>query len=109
VGAGGGGGGGGDGGDAEPPSLKATSCARLQSFASVVRATTSPVAVPAGAAAPVSTPVAGVVDWAEDDACVLYPDGASSESTRLKPNCPTTSASAETLIDEALMFGVLRV
>src|SRR5262245_53576023 len=68
VGAGGaGGGGGGDGGDAEPPSLKATSCARLQSLASVVRPTTSPVAVPADATAPVSTPVAGLVDCAEED------------------------------------------
>jgi len=81
----------------------------LQSLASVVRPTTSPVDVPADATDPVSTPVAGVVDCAEDDACVLYPDGASSESTRLKPNCPTTSALAETLMDDALMFRVLRV
>jgi hypothetical protein len=81
----------------------------LQSLGLVVRATTSPVAVPADAAPPVSTPVAGVVDCAEDDACDLYPDGASSESTLLKPNCPTTSALAETLMDDALMLRVLRV
>ena len=91
------------------PSRNATSCARLQSVGSLVRATTSPVELPAGAAVPVSTAVVGLDDCAEDDACDAYPDGASSESTSLKPNMPTTRAFAETLIDEALMFRVFRV
>jgi len=43
----------------------------LQSLTSVVRATTSPVELPADAEVPVSTAVAGDVDCAEDDACDL--------------------------------------